>query len=64
MFDPTYPVYDPNHFEQHDWEGFYKYAKEQCPLNAPEPLGRSPTMTAFIDSDHAGNQVETMPKPC
>ena len=57
VFDPKYPMYDPNLFQEHDWGGIYKYAKEQKPLNAPEPLGQAPSMSAFIDSDHAGNQV-------
>ena len=38
-----------------DWRGFYPDAKEEYPANAPEPLGRSVQIMAFVDSDHAGD---------
>ena len=40
-----------------DWRGFYPDAKEEYPANAPEPLGRSVKITAFVDSDHAGDLI-------
>lgn len=56
VFDPIYPNL-PQGTEQPDWTDFYKDVKEQVPLDAPEPLGKPVEMTAFVDSDHAGDKV-------
>ena len=40
-----------------DWSGFYPDAKEEYPANAPETLGRSVQITAFVDSDHTGDLI-------
>jgi len=49
----------PNNVEQSlpDWTDFYKDVKEQIPKDSPEPLGKSVEMTAYIDSNHAGDKV-------
>jgi len=49
----------PNNVEQSlpDWTDFYKDVKEQIPKDAPEPLGESVEMMAYIDSDHAVDKV-------
>jgi hypothetical protein len=41
-------------FRQVDWMGFYLEAKEEIPLDAPEPTGRSVVTSCFVDYDHAG----------
>ena len=43
--------------EKPDWTDFYQDAKEQIPMDAPEPLGKPVEMVAFVDSDHAGDKV-------
>ena len=55
VFDAAYP----NNKEEHlpDWTDFYKDVKEQIPRDAPEPLGKPVEMTAYIDSDHAGDKI-------
>ena len=40
-----------------DWEDFYGEVQEEVPHDAPEPLGEPVSITAFVDSDHAGNLV-------
>ena len=55
VFDSSY-VNHPE-VEKPDWSDFYKDATEQIPLDAPEPLGKPVEMTAFVDSDHAGDKV-------
>lgn len=40
-----------------DWTNFYPYAKEEIPVNAPEPRGNPVEMTCFVDADHAGDMV-------
>ena len=49
-----YHVYDT---ESPDWTDFYKDAKELIPPDAPEPRGKPVEMTAFVDSDHAGDKL-------
>ena len=55
VLDPSYINHgaDPSC----DWRGFYPDAKEEYPANLPEPLGRSVQITAFVDSDHAGDLI-------
>jgi hypothetical protein len=40
-----------------DWSDFYREAKELIPPDMPEAKGRPVQMTAFVDSDHAGDTV-------
>ena len=40
-----------------DWLEFYGDVKEEDPPDMPEPLGNMVRITAFMDSDHAGNRV-------
>ena len=55
VLDPSYITHgeEPNA----DWNSFYPDAKEEIPPDCPEPLGKSVQMTAFVDSDHAGDLV-------
>ena len=55
VFDASYP----NNVEEKlpDWTEFYKYAKEEIPKDIPEPLGNPVEMTAYMDSNHAGDKV-------
>jgi hypothetical protein len=49
-----------NLFERADWS-YSPYDKEklteELPTDMPKPLGPSMTMRAFVDSDHAGDQL-------
>ena len=40
-----------------DWFEFYGDVKEEIPLDAPKPLGKSVEITAFCDADHAGDRL-------
>jgi hypothetical protein len=40
-----------------DWSDFYHDAKELIPPDMPEARGQPVQMTAFVDSDHAGDTV-------
>ena len=60
MTDRSRLVLDPSHIihgeePTADWSAHYPDAKEDLPPDAPEPLGRSVQMTAFVDADHAGD---------
>ena len=59
VFDARYPdVKDASEaLPRPDWTDFYKDVKEQVPHDAPEPRGNPVEMTAFVDSDHAGDTV-------
>ncbi len=46
-----------------DWTEFYRDAKEEIPLNAPEPLGKEVNMYCFCDADHAGDRQHVARKP-
>jgi hypothetical protein len=54
VFDDSYVPYESDEFE-HDWSEFYPNAMEDIPPNAPRALGKPVQMTAFVDSDHAGD---------
>ena len=55
VLDPDYIMHGEEPMA--DWSGFYPDAKEDIPPDAPEPLGKAVQMTAFVDSDHAGDLV-------
>ena len=40
-----------------EWYEFYGDVKEEIPLDAPEPLGKTVEMTAWVDADHAGDKL-------
>ena len=44
-------------FQSNDWRDFYGDDKEELPVDMPKPLGEAIQMTAFVDSDHAGNLI-------
>ena len=58
VFDPTEPDISENDFPREDWSSsVYNQSKELIPSDAPEPLGVGFIMRAFVDSDHAGNEM-------
>jgi len=59
VFDSRSPTFSvkTNELPRQDWSDFYKDVKEQVPHDAPEPRGQSVELTAFVDSDHAGDTV-------
>jgi hypothetical protein len=54
VMDDTLPSYDDERFAKCDRTQNYPDATEATPPNAPEPRGKSDTMTYFVDADHAG----------
>jgi hypothetical protein len=57
VFDDTLPNIDLASFPVADWTEFYRDAREEIPLNAPEPLGKEVNMYYFCDADHAGDHL-------
>jgi len=58
VFDHSEPLINESEFKQEDWSGTpYEKCIEEIPGNAPEPLGSEFIMRAFVDSDHAGDQI-------
>jgi hypothetical protein len=55
VFDPTYVDHDTP--TPPDWSDFYKPVSEIIPPDAPTPRGKPVQMTAFVDSDHAGDLI-------
>jgi hypothetical protein len=54
VMDDTVPSFDQSRFNVCDWSEFYPGAAEVLPPNAPEPRGKSVSMSCFVDADHAG----------
>jgi len=57
VFNPNYISWDQASFTDYNWKEFYLDAKESVPPNAPDPRGNPVQINAFVDADHAGNQV-------
>lgn len=57
VFDDALVTYSQADFPSFDWTDFYGNITEAIPTNAPEPRGKPIQMTAFVDANHAGNQV-------
>jgi hypothetical protein len=56
VFDDTFISWTDK-FTQCDWQDFYPDAKEPIPGNMPEPRGKEVQLNAFVDANHAGDQV-------
>ena len=59
-FDPSEPKIDPSSFigsTAEDFKEQYRGAEEEIPQDAPEALGRSVIMTAFVDASHAADKI-------
>ena len=57
VFHPSRIHIRLDRFQSNDWRDFYGNDKEELPADMPEPLGEAIEMTAFVDSDHAGNLI-------
>jgi hypothetical protein len=57
IFDDAMVTYANADFPTYDWTDFYGDVSEAIPPNAPAPRGNPVQMTAFVDANHAGNQV-------
>ena len=57
VFHPSHIRMHEDQFRSQDWHDFYGNTKEELPPHMLEPLGEPVKMTAFINSDHAGNLV-------
>ena len=56
VFDPSDMDMEIENFERHDWStSEFGNVTESLPANAPTPRGMGFAMTAFVDSDHAGD---------
>ena len=58
VFDPTVPDIDKSQFPRQEW-GHTPYSgmREQLPPKMKKPLGFGFIITAYVDSDHAGDSV-------
>ena len=57
FFDPDHPKIPESRFQEHDWVDFYRDAKEDIPVNAPEPRGKEVSMHCFVDASHASDKA-------
>jgi hypothetical protein len=57
VFDDAPVIFGEADFPVFEWTDFYGDVKESIPPNAPEPRGNPVQTTAFVDANHAGNQV-------
>ena len=59
VLDPSDPIIDKSLFDRQDWSTseFGVIDKEDMPPNAPETRGQGFTISAYVDSDHAGDSV-------
>ena len=58
VFDPTIPVFDESQFQKQDWRYTpYSGARESLPANAPKSRGLGFITNAYVDSDHAGDNI-------
>ena len=60
VFDPSDQEIDASLFDRQDWstaEYGTDDLKEEIPGNAPVSRGQGFTITAYVDSDHAGDSI-------
>ena len=56
FYDPGYPGISESRFQRHNWEDFYKDAKEELPLDMPEARGKDVGIHCFVDASHASDK--------
>ena len=58
VFDPSEPDIDLDEFKRENWDSSeYAQLEEEIPGNAPDARGMGFTITAYVDSDHAGDTI-------
>ena len=57
FFDPLAPAISEQRFQQCEWVDFCRDAKEETPLNMPEPRGRELGIHCFLDASHAAEKA-------
>ena len=57
VFDDALVTYSQAYFPTFHWTDFYGNVTDAIPSNSPEPRGNPVQMTAFVDANHARNQV-------
>lgn len=58
VFDPTIPSIDDVLFPRQNWDHTpFSESIERIPSNAPQPRGYGFYITAYVDSDHAGDML-------
>ena len=57
FFHPSCINIQQDHFKSQDWTDFYGDGVEELPPDMPELLDEAVKVTAFVDSNHAGNLV-------
>lgn len=55
--DPRSPAIDQSRFVKHDWEDFYRDAREPIPEDLPSPRGCPVSIHCFVDASHADNRA-------
>ena len=59
VLDPSYPGIDMSEFKSNEnWTPFYGGVQDSKPLNATKPLGKEVTLRMFVESDHAGDNID------
>ena len=57
VFHPSWMKIQQDHFKSENWTNFYGDVEEELLADMPKPLGEPVRMTAYVDSDHAGNLI-------
>ena len=57
VFDPMMPQIAEGTFKKHTWVNFYGDISEALPRNAPRPKGSTVRLVAYVDADHAADQL-------
>ena len=57
LFDTTYMDHTKRDIQTHDWSQVYPDAEEELPPDMPTPIGKTVRITAYVDADHAHDQV-------
>ena len=54
--DPDFPKISQDRFQTFEWEDFYRGAKEDVPLNMPQPRGKEIEIHCFVDAIQSGDK--------
>ena len=56
-FDGLHPKISERMFKKHEWQDFYRDAKEAIPSNMPVPRGNSMSTHCFVDASHGSDRA-------
>jgi hypothetical protein len=62
-FDGMHPIISERMLKKHEWQDFYRVAREAIPCNMPTPRVNAMSIRCFVDVSHGAIEPRAVRKP-